>query len=143
MITPATPADAPAVIALWHLCGLTRPWNDPASDYDRALSGPSSAILVSRAQGTGAIIGSVMIGHDGHRGWVYYLAVDPDQQGRGGGAALMAAAEQWLAQRAVPAIRLMVRSDNAQAMGFYAGLGYERQDVVTLGRNISSKGGAR
>ncbi|MCW3836282.1 GNAT family acetyltransferase [Sphingomonas canadensis] len=132
-IAPAAPHDAVEVIALWQACGLTRPWNDPAADFAMAAEGAASAVLVARDAG-GAIAGSVMTGFDGHRGWVYYLAVAPDARRRGLGRALMAAAEQWLRTRGAPKIQLMVRDDNADAIGFYEALGLERQKVVTLGR---------
>lgn len=129
---PATPQDAAAVIALWEACGLTRPWNDPRADFDRALSGENSTVLVMRDGER--VFASVMVGDDGHRGWVYYLAVHPDAQRKGAGRALMAAAERWLTARDCPKIQLMVRSSNAQALGFYERTGYAAQDVITLGR---------
>lgn len=132
MIREALAADQPAAIALWEACGLTRPWNDPAQDFTRALEGATSTVLV--AQGEGGLIGSVMIGDDGHRGWVYYLAVAEAARRTGLGRALMAAAEEWLRARGCPKIQLMVRDSNAEALGFYAALGLEPQDVVTLGR---------
>ena len=128
----ATPADAAAVIALWQACALTRPWNDPVADYARAVTGECSAILLLRSVDT--IAASVMVGEDGHRGWVYYLAVAPDRRRAGLGARMMAAAENWLRARGVPKIQLMVREDNEAALGFYEALGLERQKVVTLGR---------
>jgi ribosomal protein S18 acetylase RimI-like enzyme len=131
-IAEAEAADAAQVTALWRACGLTRPWNDPAADFALAQRGGSSAVLVARADG--AIAGSVMTGFDGHRGWVYYLAVAPAHRGHGLGRALMAAAEQWLRERGAPKIQLMVRADNDAALGFYAALGMERQEVVVLGR---------
>lgn len=132
LIEDAAAADAEAVIALWQACGLTRPWNDPATDFARALDGPCSTVLVARS--AGGIDGSVMVGADGHRGWVYYLAVDPERRRGGMGRALMAAAEGWLRERGVPKIQLMVREGNDAALAFYAALGLERQPVVTLGR---------
>lgn len=132
MIAAATPGDAAAVIALWEACGLTRPWNDPAADFRRAVEGATSAVLLARDGG--ALIGSVMVGDDGHRGWVYYLAVAPDRRREGLGRRLMAAAEGWLRERGAPKLQLMVRSDNEAALGFYEALGLARQDVVTLGR---------
>lgn len=134
MIAPASPADRAATIALWQAAGLTRPWNDPAADFDLALAGPSSTVLLAR-EGAG-LAGCVMVGCDGHRGWVYYLATDPARRGQGIGRALMAAAEDWLRARDCPKIQLMVRGDNAAAQGFYAALGYDVQDVVTLGRRL-------
>jgi ribosomal protein S18 acetylase RimI-like enzyme len=124
-------ADAAAVAALWEACGLTRPWNDPYADFAQALDGATSTILVT---GQGPLSGSVMVGFDGHRGWVYYLAVAPDHRRHGLGRILMAAAEAWLRARGAPKIQLMVRDDNHAALGFYEALGLERQKVVTLGK---------
>ncbi|WP_307718265.1 GNAT family N-acetyltransferase [Sphingomonas sp. TZW2008] len=90
MIVEACLADAAAVIALWTRCGLTRPWNAPDDDFRRAIGGISSTILLSRDEDR--VIGSVMVGDDGHRGWVYYLAVDPAARRAGLGRRLMAAA---------------------------------------------------
>lgn len=132
MIGPASVEDEAALIALWNRCGLTRPWNPPARDIAFALAGPASTILVARADG--AISGSVMVGHDGHRGWVYYLAVAPDARRAGLGRALMAAAETWLRERGAPKLQLMVRHGNEDALAFYRALGFEDQAVAVLGR---------
>jgi ribosomal protein S18 acetylase RimI-like enzyme len=130
--TEAVPADAEAVIALWEACGLTRPWNDPARDFRLAVDGATSTILLLRDRAS--LAASVMVGFDGHRGWVYYLAVAPDRRRGGLGRVLMAAAEAWLRERGAPKLQLMVRTTNEEALGFYEALGLERQDVVTLGR---------
>lgn len=132
LIEPAFADDKAVVVALWHACGLTRPWNDPEADFALAQGGSASTVLVARAAGT--IEGSVMVGFDGHRGWVYYLAVAPGRRGGGLGRMLMAAAEDWLRARGAPKVQLMVREDNHEALGFYEALGLERQKVVTLGR---------
>jgi ribosomal protein S18 acetylase RimI-like enzyme len=131
-IENASIADASNVAALWRDCGLTRPWNDPDADFTLALAEPSSTILVVR--GDEGIDGSVMVGFDGHRGWVYYLAVSPGQRRTGLGRALMEAAEAWLRARGAPKIQLMIREDNAEALGFYKSLGLERQKVAVFGR---------
>ncbi|WP_083836076.1 GNAT family acetyltransferase [Sphingomonas elodea] len=131
-IVLASVEDRAAVIALWHAAGLTRPWNDPAADFDRSVAGSASAILMLRAGET--LTGSVMVGDDGHRGWVYYLAVAEGARGQGHGRALMAAAESWLRARGCPKLQLMVREGNDAAIGFYRALGLEPQPVVTLGR---------
>jgi len=133
-IVPLAPADAAAVVALWHATGLTRPWNDAGADFARAVAGPSSVVLGSWRDGE--LAGTAMVGHDGHRGWVYYLAVSPPAQGSGLGKQLMAACEAWLVGQGVPKIQFMVRSDNAPVLGFYDHLGYSRQDVVVLGRRL-------
>jgi ribosomal protein S18 acetylase RimI-like enzyme len=137
-VVAAEAGDAEALIALWEACGLTRPWNDPAADFARAISGPTSTILLLRE--AGAISASVMVGDDGHRGWVYYLAVAPQCRRRGLGRAMMAAAEAWLRARGVAKIQLMVREDNEEALAFYAALGLDRQKVATLGRFLEEEG---
>lgn len=135
VIAPATHEDAAAVVALWQRCGLTRPWNDPHADHARALDAASSTVLVARD--ADRIVGSVMVGHDGHRGWLYYLAVAPDRRGQGIGRALFAAAEDWLRAAGAPKVQLMVRSDNEPALAFYTAIGLARQDVVVLGRFLT------
>lgn len=119
---------------LWEACGLTRPWNDPRADFDLALASATSAVLLAE-QGP-VICGSVMVGFDGHRGWVYYLAAAAECRRTGIGRRLMQAAEEWLKAAGSPKIQLMVRGDNQAARGFYAALGYELQDVVTIGRRL-------
>ena len=119
-------------VELWRVSGLTRPWNDPDADLARALAGPASTVLAALDGNT--LVGTAMVGHDGHRGWVYYLAVRPALQGQGIGTALFHAAEHWLRARSVPKVQLMVREDNAGALAFYRRLGLERQAVVVLGR---------
>lgn len=138
MISFADDQDAAAVVALWQSCGLTRSWNDPRADFARALAGATSTVLLARDDG--ALIGSVMVGHDGHRGWLYYLAVAPGRRGHGVGRALFAAAEDWLRNAGAPKVQLMVRSDNADALAFYDAIGLARQDVVVLGRFLNARG---
>jgi ribosomal protein S18 acetylase RimI-like enzyme len=132
-IRDLAPEEHDAAIALWHAAGLTRPWNDPRSDLERALAGPSSTVLVARPDDGSGLLGTVMVGHDGHRGWMYYLAAA--ERGRGVGRALVAAAETWLAAH-VPKVQLMVRAGNEGAAAFYARLGYERSEVTVWQRVI-------
>ena len=133
-VEPATSNDREATIALWEIAGLTRSWNDPRSDFDLALSNPTSDVLLAR-QGA-ELVGTIMVGFDGHRGWIYYLATDPGNRGRGIGRALVEAAEDKLRAFGCPRVRLMVRGGNRPARAFYETLGYEAQDVVTLGRTL-------
>ncbi len=133
-IRPAESQDREAAIALWQEAGLTRPWNDSQADFDLALANPTSTILLTHDGGD--LTGSVMVGFDGHRGWVYYLASVPTRRKNGIGRSLMQAAEDWLKERGCPKIQLMVRNDNAAAKGFYAAIGYEEQSVVTIGRRL-------
>lgn len=136
-IREAVADDRAAVVALWRACGLTRPWNDADADFDLALSSPSSTVLVSG----NPVEGAVMVGFDGHRGWVYYLGVRPDRRRGGLGRRLMAAAEDWLKMRGAPKIQLMVRADNAAATAFHAALGLEPQEVVVMGRRLDGVSG--
>ena len=128
------PSDAAAAVALWEECGLTRPWNDASADFTRAVSGLASAVLGLREDGD--LLGTAMVGHDGHRGWVYYLAVSPSSQGSGAGRTLMDACERWLVERDIPKIQFMVRTDNTRVLSFYDHLGYTQQEVVVLGRRL-------
>lgn len=137
-IVEAGPDAAADVIALWHAAGLTRPWNDPQADYDRALATPTAAVLVMRDD-AGTAAASVMVGHDGHRGWVYYLAVAPAHRRGGLGRQMMAAAQDWLRRAGAPKIQFMVRDGNDAAIGFYTALGYEVQPVVTMGRRLDTE----
>lgn len=126
--------DEDAVIRLWNACGLVRPWNDPKKDIQRKLTTQPELFLVVDKEGV--VLGSAMVGYEGHRGWVYYLAVDPSCQGQGIGQALMQEAEHLLMERGCPKIQLLVRSNNSQVLDFYGKLGYETSDVVMLGKRL-------
>ena len=134
LVVELGPQDGPAAVALWTQAGLTRPWNDAAADFGRAVAGPASAVLGVHSEGD--LVGAAMVGHDGHRGWVYYLAVADAARGTGLGRRLMAAAEDWLVARGVPKIQFMVRTDNASVVAFYDHLGYQHQEVVVMGRRL-------
>ncbi len=136
-VTPIIDADVEIVIALWQRCGLTRPWNDPASDIAFARRGDNATILIGRVAGT--IVATAMVGHDGHRGWVYYVAVDPDMQGRDFGRAIMAAAEDWLRGQGVTKAMLMMRPDNAKVRAFYDKLGYEVQERIIYAKWLDGR----
>lgn len=122
------------VVELWRSAGVTRPWNDPHADARLALEGSASTVLAGFEEDS--LVAAAMTGHDGHRGWVYYLAVEPAAQGRGHGAAMMGACEEWLRARDVPKLNLMVRADNAATLGFYDAIGYRRDEVVVLSRRL-------
>jgi ribosomal protein S18 acetylase RimI-like enzyme len=127
-----------AAVALWDTCGLTRPWNDPRADARLALAGETSTILAERRDGR--LVATAMVGADGHRGWVYYLAVDPALRGQGLGEAMMRAAEAWVAARGLPKIQLMVRADNAAVLAFYKAIGYATEDVTVMSLRFSADG---
>lgn len=130
IVEPATTGDRETVIALWRACGLVVPHNPPVADFERALGQPGSDILVAKIGD--AIVGTVMVGHDGRRGCLYYLAVDPDRQRQGTGARLVAAAEDWLRERDIRKAQLMVRETNLGVVAFYERIGYDRAPVVLM-----------
>lgn len=136
-IAPIADDDIAAVISLWERCDLTRPWNDTAGDIALARRGDNATVLVGRADGK--IAASVMVGYDGHRGWVYYVAVDPDYRGRDYGRGIMAAAEDWLRTRGIAKVMLMVRSDNTKVQAFYDTLDYIEQDRVIYAKWLDGR----
>ena len=134
MLTTADRGDA---VALWRLAGLTRPWNPPEVDFDRAVAGATSDVLGGFDDDR--LVATAMVGQDGHRGWVYYLAVDPDRRRSGLGRAMMAGAEAWAMATGIPKLQLMVRSGNADAVGFYDALGFTVEDTMVLSRWIGGE----
>ena len=136
-IAPITDADVESVVALWQRCGLTRPWNDPTSEIAFARRGQNATILIGRADG--ALVATAMVGHDGHRGWIYYVAVDPDVQGQDFGRAIMGAAEDWLRGQGVEKVMLMVRPDNTKVQAFYDRLGYDAQERVIYAKWLDGR----
>ena len=126
-----TAADRDATTALWSEVGLTRPWNSPGADFDRAVAGPTSCVLGAVDRGLAA---TAMVGHDGHRGWVYYLAVSPARRRSGLGRRMMTESERWLRAHGAVKVNLMVRDDNPDALGFYERLGYEDAHTTVLAK---------
>ena len=125
-------AESEAAVALWEEAGLTRPWNDPRADIKLALASPGSTILTAKAEGR--LAATVMVGWDGHRGWIYYLAVALPMRRQGLGALMLKAAEDWAKARGAPKLQLLVRAENAAVLGFYESLGYRRADTVMMQR---------
>jgi ribosomal protein S18 acetylase RimI-like enzyme len=123
-----------AAVALWEECGLTRPWNDPRADMALALTNPSSTVLAGRLDGK--LVATAMTGSDGHRGWVYYLGVGNTHRRMGYGARMMQAAADWLKARGVPKLHVMIRTDNIAVAAFYAELGYEKSDTITMAKRL-------
>ena len=131
VIEPIADADIAAVVDLWSRVGLTRPWNDPVDDIRIARESGHGTVVVARAA-DGGIVGAAMIGHDGHRGAIYYLAVDPDLRRAGLGRRLVEAAEAWCRARGVPKINLLVRKENAGVLAFYEAIGFADTQTVCL-----------
>jgi ribosomal protein S18 acetylase RimI-like enzyme len=131
------PSDRDSLVELWSACDLVRPWNDPGRDIERKLAHEAGGGLMVLDL-DGSIVGSVMAGYDGHRGWVNYLAVDPAHRRQGFGALLMAEAERRLAEAGCPKVNLQVRATNEAAAGFYRRLGYHVDEVVSMGKRLGS-----
>src|SRR5438067_382608 len=110
-------ADESEVVRLWERCGLTRAWNDPAKDIARKRRVQKDLFLVGTIDG--ALVASAMVGYDGHRGWVNYLAVDPGHRRRGLASAMMTEAERRLRALGCAKINLQIRRDNLEAVAFY------------------------
>ena len=130
-------ADVENVVALWQRCGLTRPWNDPHADIALARRRDNSTVLIGRDGG--AIAATVMVGHDGHRGWVYYVAVDPVRRAQGLGRCIMSAAEDWLRQAGIAKLQLLVRRSNAKAGAFYQSLGYTEAETIVFAKWLDGR----
>ncbi|TWX34553.1 GNAT family N-acetyltransferase [Frigoribacterium sp. ACAM 257] len=153
------PADTEPVVALWHECGLTRPWNDPHRDIERKLAVQPELFLVGTelvepraAEGDGdgdgasdgtdggsteeVLVATAMAGHDGHRGWLWYVAVAPGHRGGGRARQIVAEAERLLTEAGCPKVMLMVRSGNDAAAATWGGLGYEPDDVAVYGKRL-------
>ena len=134
-IRPFRDGDEDEVVALWKVCGLVRPWNTPGRDIDSARTARSSEIFVAvTGDGEERIVGSVMAGYDGHRGWVYYVAAHPEYRSRGLGGQLMRHAETWLEGLGAPKVMLMIREENEGVRRFYEGLGYEVERRTVMSR---------
>ncbi len=134
----AVEADTAAIIALWRACDLTRPWNDPVADIAFARGQDNSAILVGR-DSANSVITAVMVGHDGHRGWVYYLAADTGARRQGLGRQAMAAAETWLRDRGVWKLNILVREGNDAVIDFYRALGFETDHCMALSKRLDGR----
>jgi ribosomal protein S18 acetylase RimI-like enzyme len=128
------PADEAAVVALWEECGLTRPWNNPHADIARKLTEQPELFLVGTVNDE--VMATAMVGYDGHRGWLYYLAVAPRHQRRSYGRTLVQEAERLLLERGCPKLNLLVRATNTGVIEFYRRLGYTQDESVSLGRRL-------
>ncbi|MGI4765094.1 MAG: GNAT family acetyltransferase [Janthinobacterium lividum] len=116
--------DEPGIAELWRACDLVASYNDPGADFRFAKAGPCSDVLFGE-DSQGGIRGSAMVGHDGHRGWLYYVAADPGSRGVGFGRQMVEAGEEWLRERGVVKVQLLVRETNTKVVAFYEHLGFE------------------
>ena len=137
-IRPYRATDRDALVRLWEACGLTTPWNDPDQDIALAAATESAELFVGELEG--AVRCSCLVGHDGHRGWLYYLATDPDHQGRGLGLGMVRHCEDWLRARGAPKVQLMIRETNLDAKAFYRKIGYGPNPCHLMQRWLVDRG---
>ena len=133
-IRPYQESDQDAVVALWQQCELVKPWNDPVKDIHRKLCIQRDLFLVGSMNGR--LVATVMVGFEGHRGWVNYLAVSADCRKQGLGRLLMDEAEARLREIGCPKINLQIRRSNADVVAFYRSIGYSEDDVVSMGKRL-------
>lgn len=128
-------SDEAAVVELWRtVFPKVPPWNDPVLDIRRKLAVQRELFLV--AEEDSVVVGTAMAGYDGHRGWVYYVAVSPLCRRKGIGTAIMQAVEDRLLRLGCPKLNLQVRSDNTDVLGFYHHLGYDTEDRISLAKRL-------
>jgi len=135
-IRPFVINDEEQVIALWKECKLVVPWNDPTKDIQRKLKVNPELFLVGELDGE--IVGSIMGGYEGHRGWVNYLAVSPSHQKQGYGRQLMEAVEERLEKMGCAKVNLQVRETNLEVIEFYKAIGYDLDHVIGMGKRLES-----
>lgn len=133
----ATVDDESAVVALWRACDLVVPHNRPEADFQRAVANVQSDVLLASL--SGKIAGSAMVGDDGHRGWIYYLAVNPRCEKQGIGRALCSHAESWAHQKGLQKIQLMIRPDNENVRRFYERCDYEETPRLVMAKWLDKK----
>ena len=136
-IRSAVLEDEQAIVALWRVCGLVVSYNDPATDFRFAKAGACSDVLVGEDE-SGRIKGTIMVGHDGHRGWLYYVASDPASRGKGFGRQMVQAAEDWLRKRNILKAQLLVRETNTKVVSFYQHLNFEIAPRVVMSKWLKS-----
>jgi ribosomal protein S18 acetylase RimI-like enzyme len=126
--------DRAELVQLWTLCKLINPKNDPEKDINRKLKSESGWIYVGVVDGT--LVASAMVGYEGHRGWINYLAVLPAFQNRGYGRQIMDKAEQELRKAGCPKINLQIRRGNKSVVKFYERLGFSEDTVISMGKRL-------
>ncbi len=126
--------DISSVVDIWERCGLVVPQNDPHKDIELKAHFQPELFLI--AQLDWQIVGTVMAGYEGHRGWLNYLAVDPEYQRKGYGRLLVEAAENRMKELGCPKVNLQIRGQDKQALAFYRAIGYVTEDRIGMGKRM-------
>lgn len=129
--------DERKVIDLWSECGLIAPQNNPELDIRRKLEVNPEWFLVGELEGK--IVVTCMVGYEGHRGWINYLAVARQYQRKGYATQIMQEAERILRKAGCPKINLQIRTSNAEVIAFYKAIGYRIDDVVSMGKRLEQQ----
>jgi ribosomal protein S18 acetylase RimI-like enzyme len=133
-------SDEAAVAKLWREVFPGSPWwNHPETDIQRKLAVQRELFLVATIDSK--IVGTAMAGYDGHRGWVYYVAVSPRHRRQGIGTALMERVEEELAGLGCPKLNLQVRASNEEVVAFYRKLGYQIEERISMGKRLAERDG--
>ena len=136
LIRPFQTEDEDDLVALWKMCELTVPWNNPHKDIARKLQVQPELFLVGILGNS--LIATVMGGYEGHRGWINYLAVHQDFQGKGYGQEIMNSVETALREMGCPKINLQIRRESDKVTSFYQKLGFTNDDVVSMGKRLEA-----
>ena len=136
LVRPYRTDDEESLVSLWQVCELTVPWNNPHKDIARKLQVQPELFLVGILDSR--LIATVMGGYDGHRGWINYLAVHPDFQGKGYGQEIMNSVETGLLEMGCPKINLQIRTGNDKIQLFYQKLGFTNDQVVSMGKRLEA-----
>jgi len=128
------PDDATEVIDLWRECGLIVPWNNPQADIDRKYADSAQMFFVAELERE--LVASCMAGYDGHRGWIYFLAVKNSKQRKGYASALVTHVEAELVKLGCPKVELMVRKTNNEVISFYKSIGFDPEPVIVLSKRL-------
>jgi ribosomal protein S18 acetylase RimI-like enzyme len=135
-IRPYQESDERAMVKLWReVFGEALGWNNPVLDIQRKLAVQRDLFLVASLGPE--LVGSAMAGYDGHRGWVYYVAVRPSYRRRGIGTALMGEVEKRLVGMGCPKLNLQVRASNQQVVAFYQTLGFLVEERTSMGKRLT------
>lgn len=129
-----SPNDQEDVVRLWLKCGLIAPQNNPKRDIERKQKVNPEWFLVGTLDGQ--IIATCMVGYEGHRGWINYLAVSPRYQRQGFATQMMLEAERVLKDAGCPKINLQIRSFNKEVIAFYEAVGFKKDDVLSMGKRL-------
>lgn len=136
LIRPFQTEDEDALVALWKMCELTVPWNNPHKDIARKLQVQPELFLVGILDNS--LIATVMGGYEGHRGWINYLAVHQDFQGKGYGQEIMNSVATRLREMGCPKINLQIRRGDEKVASFYQKLGFTNDHVVSMGKRLEA-----